>query len=252
MVKKLFLFLVSAIPFSAIPFSAIAGFQVVEDAKPAETHPPTASATAPAASSAPSPSAAVPPSKAAGGLQFVALTYIGEPDANVPVISGFGRNLKLLDAIKQVVPSGWQTFLKEDVAARADKVSWKGGRRWIEVLDIMANDQNLSIDVDWKKRQLYVGERKISATLAAQRANTHWVAKQGSTLRDAVLEWGTKAEWEVVWIPDFDYPIVAQLSFDGSFLDAVVGTFRAYEKAERPLLVDIFEPQKLIVISPRK
>jgi len=233
MVKKFFIFVMSL-----IPATVLAGFQVVEEsAKPA-----TAAATAQ------SP-------KTTGGLHLVALSYIGEPDADIAVISGFGRDLKLLDAIKQIAPDGWQAFLKEDLVARADQfraVSWRGGRRWVEVLDILANDQNLAIDVDWSKKQLYVGDRKISASVAAQRANPVWVAKTGATLRESVSEWGEKAGWQVVWRADFDYPILAQLTFGGAFIDAIVSVFRSYEKAERPLLVDVHESQKLIVISPRK
>lgn len=234
MVKKFFIFVMSL-----IPVTVLAGFQVVEESARPAVQPP----------------AAAQPPKSVGGLQLVALTYIGEPDADIPVISGFGRDLKLLDAIKQVAPAEWQAFLKEDLVSRADKfreVSWKGGRRWVEVLDILANDQNLAIDVDWTKKHLYVGDRKISAKLAAERANPVWVAKTGATLRESVTEWGDKAGWQVVWSAGFDYPILAQLTFGGSFLDAIVGIFRSYEKAERPLLVDVHESQKLIVISPRK
>lgn len=238
MVKKFVVFFISLIP--AVVF---AGFQVVDEA------PKPSVATPPAAPAAPQ----IP--KTAGGLQLVALSYIGEPDGDVPVISGFGRDLKLLDAIKQIAPAGWQAFLKEDLVSRADKlraVSWKGGRRWVEVLDILANDQNLTVDVDWTKRHLYVGDRKVSAAIAAQRAAPVWQAKIGATLRESVSAWGDKAGWQVVWNADYDYPILAQLTFEGAFIDAIVGVFRSYEKAERPLLVDVHEVQKLIVISPRK
>ena len=240
-VKKFFIFVMSL-----IPATVFAGFQVVD-----ESAKPPAAAGQPAVAATAQPQ----PPKTAAGLQLVALFYIGEPDADIPVITGFGRDLKLLEAIKQIAPAGWQAFLKEDLVPRADKfraVSWKGGRRWVEVLDILANDQNLTVDVDWTKKHLYVGDRKISASIAAQRANPVWLAKTGATLRESVSEWGDKAGWQVVWSADYDYPILAQLTFEGSFIDAIVGVFRSYEKAERPLLVDVHESQKLIVISPRK
>lgn len=234
MVKKLFVSLVLL-----LPATAMAGFQVVEEAPPAK----------PAAATPAAQAAKVPPSSG-GGLQLVALTYIGEPDVEIPVITGFGRDLKLSDALKQIVPAGWHAFLKEDMTTRAavTGVNWKGGRRWVEVLDVLANEQNLSIDVDWTKKHLYVGERKVAAI--PQRPPV-WVAKAGATLRESVSAWGEKAGWQIVWRADFDYPILAQLTFNGLFIDAITGIFRSYEKAERPLLVDVHEMQKLIVISPR-
>ena len=233
MVKKLFVLAL------LIPTTAIAEFRVVEDVP----EKPVPSLSSPSAAKAPPPTGV-------GGLQLVTLTYIGEPDADIPVITGFGRDLKLSEALKQVVPDGWHAFLKEDMATRAGApgVNWKGGRRWVEVLDVLANDQNLVIDVDWTKKHLYVGERKALAVL--QRPPT-WVAKAGATLKESVSAWGEKAGWQIVWRAEFDYPILAQLTFDGAFIDAVTGIFRSYEKAERPLLADVHEAQKLIVISPR-
>jgi hypothetical protein len=78
-----------------------------------------------------------------------------------------------------------------------------------------------------------------------------WQAKAGATLSAVINEWGKKAGWDVVWNIDFDYPIQAQLVFEGSFLDVIVGVFRSYETAERPLLVDVYEKQHLIVITER-
>lgn len=239
MVKKLFAFLALF-----VPATVMAGFQVVEEA-PAKSAP---ALSAPSSSS--SSAAKIAKAPPSGGLQLVALTYIGEPDADIPALTGFGRDLKLSDALKQIVPAGWHAFLKEDMANRASVtgVNWKGGRRWVEVLDVLANEQNLSIDVDWTKKHLYVGERKIAAT--PQRPPV-WVAKAGATLRESVSAWSEKAGWQIVWRADFDYPILAQLTFNGVFIDAITGLFRSYEKAERPLLVDVHETQKLIVISPR-
>lgn len=211
MVKKFVVFVISL-----IPVTVLAGFQVVEEP------------VKPAASAPGSGSVATPPPKSAGGLQLVALSYIGEPDGDIAVLNGFGRDLKLLDAIKQIAPAGWQAFLKEDVAARADKiqgVSWKGGRRWTEVLDIVANDQQLAVEVDWTRKSIYVGDRKIVAREPAAEAATAqvWAVETGDSLRDKLRTWAKLSGWGLVW----DYVDAAGNSdFEAGAADTYHGDFR--------------------------
>lgn len=216
MVKKLFIFLVSS-----IPVTALAGFQIVEETPK----------SAPTAGVVSSP-ASVQSTKNSGGMQLVALTYIGGPDVDIPVIYGFGRDLKLSEAIKQIVPAGWHAFLKEGMATRVGKfgpVNWKGGRRWIEVLDIFANDQSLAIDVDWTKKHLYVGEKNFVASTVKVAgppqapAQVIWLAKSGSFLRDTLGEWSLKSGWSLVWglSDEEDFRLETGNSYPGDFKKAV-------------------------------
>lgn len=235
-----------SVAMAILPTVSQAGFEVID--APAETvsrAPQSASSTA-----TPRAGAKVG-ATAPGGFEFMALNQIGTPDRSVPVVTGFGRDLKLVEAIRQIAPAGWQTYIKEELASSQPRsVGWKGGRRWLEVLDILATDHNLSIDVDWSRRALFVGHRK--AAQASARASQAWEAKTGGTLRESVAEWAKRAGWQLVWSAPIDYPIAAQLTFEGAFLDAVTSVFRSYEKAERPLLVDVHEGQKVIVVSLRK
>ena len=72
-------------------------------------------------------------------------------------------------------------------------------------------------------------------------------------LKTSVQEWGKKAGWDVVWNADYDYPIKASLTFEGSFLDAITTLFRSYEKAEKPFWVDVYQKQTppVLAISAR-
>lgn len=233
MVKKLF---ASIVMF--FPLAAFAGFEVVDDAPKPEVKPAVAVQQG------------GKEAKASAGLQLVAVSYIGTPDPDIPVVSGFVKDVKLLDAIKQIVPAGWQVFVNDDFVAKSNQTaSWRGGRRWVDVLDILANEQGISVAVDWNKKSLLVGERKYNP--GSIQTHQVWVAKKGDTLRESVSAWVTKAGWQgLVWNADYDYPIEAQLTFEGSFKDAIVGIFRAYEKAQRPLYADAHEPQKIIVVTP--
>ncbi|KVR89451.1 toxin co-regulated pilus biosynthesis Q family protein [Burkholderia vietnamiensis] len=255
---------------AAAPLTAIAGFQVVNEpplpavVAAAATAPATAGAV-PSVSVAEAPLAA-PDAASAGsqGIGLIAVRYTGTPDKVIPVRTGFGRDLKLPEALKQIAPPGWTPMFNDGVVEsfidRNRLVSWRGGRKWTEVLDILASENNLVVDLDWSRHTLNANFKamapKMPSVTAAPSAPAapvvmSWIAKSGSTLRTAVTEWATKEGWQVVWGPTFDYPIVSQLSFDGSFLDAIVGVFRSYEKADRPLLVDVHAAQKLLYITAR-
>ncbi len=235
MVKKLFVFLALL-----IPTTVMAGFQVVEEA-PAKPVAPIV----PTTSEAPS----------TGSLQLVALTYIGEPDKDIQVVTGFGRDLTLSEALKQIVPSGWHAFIKDDMAARVAVakipgvgVSWKGGRRWTEVLDILANEQNLAIDVDWKKKLLYVGERKevIVKPLPEQ---SPWTLNAGQTVGHELQAWGVKAGWKVIWNMQKDWAVPASTSFSGDFSSAAAEVIKTLAANGALVRAQFYDGNKTMVVT---
>lgn len=80
-----------------------------------------------------------------------------------------------------------------------------------------------------------------------------WVARSGTTLRKIIEEWGRVADWTVVWEPsDLDYPNPATRTFEGSFEAAVKELFAPYKNAKRPLLVDGWRGNTVIVISEKR
>lgn len=200
---------------AVIPVVASAGFQVVDEPADQSVHP------------AQGVGAKGDPQKSGGGDSFglVAVTYIGKPDSDIEVRSGFARDVKLVDALKQIAPEGWHAYLKEEIVGKFDKnrlVSWKGGRKWTEVLDILANDNSLSIDVDWGKKTLFVGEKKFAPAVATALAKTPakpdpWVIHSGSTVREALYDWARKAGWGVVWNLTEDWRVPADTPFEGDF-----------------------------------
>lgn len=75
-----------------------------------------------------------------------------------------------------------------------------------------------------------------------------WAAENGTSLRYSVSQWAKRAGWTVVWDAEVDYPIVGTLSYEGDFVEAVAGIFRAHSRSTIPLRVDIYPRQKLIHI----
>lgn len=248
-----------ALLMSVLPATSFAGFHVVDESAKQTATEQSVPASDLAAADVNQAGAVLAASKpTAFGL--VAVNYIGEPSDDIEVRKGFGRDMKLTEALKQIAPQGWHAYLKEEVVGKFDKnrlVTWRGGRKWVEVLDILATDQALSMDVDWTKRQIYVGEKNFSfekalAGKVVTPGKVFWVAKKGSSLRDSVTEWAQAAGWDVSWVPqDLDYPIIGTLTYEGTFENAVMGIFRAYEGAERPMLVDGNPRQKLIVVTEK-
>lgn len=106
--------------------------------------------------------ASVPPANV-GGFTLLAVTFVGQPSGEVEIRRGFGRQVRLTEALKQIAPVGWHGYLKAEMVGRVDKgkmVDWRGGRRWVEVLDILATEQGLSAEVDWNKREIFIGEKR--------------------------------------------------------------------------------------------
>ena len=79
-----------------------------------------------------------------------------------------------------------------------------------------------------------------------------WSARDGMTLREAVLEWAKQANWTVQWVAhDVDYPILGTLSYTGSFEQAVTGIFQAHQKVDRPLKVRGNPQQRVIIVTEK-
>lgn len=80
-----------------------------------------------------------------------------------------------------------------------------------------------------------------------------WVARAGTTVRRTIEEWGRAADWRVVWEPDdLDYPIPATRTFEGSFQSALTELFDPYRKARRPLLVDGYRGNSVVVVTEKR
>lgn len=246
-------------PLLLLPLAASAGFQVVQPAAPIQASAPALLADA----TPPSTSMKSPGSAGGAAFGLVAVQYTGEPDPEIGVRNGMGRDMPLAEALRLIVPSGWQVYLSDQVVAdmKGSAINWRGGRRWVEVLDVVANDNALIANVVWDKRQVFVEKRPAPTVvdvaepvpIVAPPPAQFWVAKAGSSLREVVQEWAKSVDWTVQWIPeDLDYSIVGTLVFEGTFENAITDIFGAYDKARRPMQVDGNRKQKLLIVKEKK
>jgi len=100
--------------------------------------------------------------------------------------------------------------------------------------------------------QVQADVRPASSMVQIRPAPEVWIGNEGSTLRESVEAWGKKAGWRVIWdkaAEEIDYPLLAPVRFQGSFDEAASAFIKLYEKARKPLLVDIQATQKLIYVT---
>lgn len=243
-----------AVVMLVFPVMAFAGFQVVEDMpKPVAQAPKAPKAAVPTNS----PTTELVNSKSNSGFGLVAVHYVNDPDISIEVINGFARDVKLMDALKQIAPEGWHVFLKEEIVGKKLMVSWKGGRRWIEVLDILANDYGLSIDVDWKKKNIYVGEKQLSTVVKANaipeksviKIDNVWTLTAGDTAKKDLEVWAEKAGWRVVWNLSKDWTVPASTVFTGTFEGAAADVIKTLASNGALIHAQFFEGNKTLVIT---
>lgn len=97
-------------------------------------------------------------------------------------------------------------------------------------------------------------------TITATRPAPLWKAEKGSTLRNTTLRWAKNPEakckpsssghWNILWdTHGVDYPIDADLTFQGSFQQSITKLFELYREAEKPLHVNGYPNQCLIIVS---
>lgn len=79
-----------------------------------------------------------------------------------------------------------------------------------------------------------------------------WSAAAGSTLKRTVTAWGDEAGWKILWKPDLDYPIKAEISFDGSFEEAITQIFNLYSSAGRSFSVNGSRRQKVLLVQEKE
>ncbi len=59
-----------------------------------------------------------------------------------------------------------------------------------------------------------------------------WSAQRGDTLHKVLVNWCRKANVELQWLSEYDYPLQASSNFNGGFEDAVRGLLSGFENAQ--------------------
>lgn len=210
------------------------------------------------------------------------LSQIGTPSGFQPVAKGFGKDVSLLMALKQIVPTGW-TAKRSGGLDVSMPISWRGSNKtWYEVLHNLGTQYGFNAEVNWQTKELTVSPAAaIQATLAPAPAAAHETAELSSTdkvsvsyseqpvsspvhaaektftldttktLRENVQAWAEREGWHVSWAA-VDYPVSIPVSFTGTF-EAEGGPLHqlveAYKTAEQPITMEVMPKNKTVRVE---
>ncbi len=184
--------------------------------------------------------------------------------ADAPVVEGFGKDIPLAVALRQIVPPAYNISISPGLD-QGKPVSWNGGRAWPDVVSSMLATRKLHATLNGKTVTVAQGagaDLRIPANIASDLpvivddANIasnnapnidsspavspsgrpvlnlgeqkHWAAKPGQGLRETLLSWSKLANVELAWQDVNDAPIGSAFAYDGTFDQAVDSLLSLY------------------------
>jgi hypothetical protein len=93
------------------------------------------------------------------------LVEIGTPQ-NLSNLKGFAKDLPLIIVLKQITPNEW--VVKKAKGRTLDlekKVSWTGGKNWVNILKEIAENNGIEAVVNWDKKEVVLAEIEIKSSI---------------------------------------------------------------------------------------
>lgn len=184
-------------------------------------------------------------------------------------IKGFGKDVRLIEALSQIIPEGWQVFL-DGKAGLQQQVSWEGDRNWVATLNSVLNQASRSSEsasayIDWSTQEVHLKWEVLpQAPVAAHAESASPLAdatqapagplfrlESNKTLSENLIEWAGREGWQMIWHAPVDYRVSApriyhgELAAEGGALEQVV---RDYFEASYPLRVRIHDDIRMIEV----
>lgn len=181
---------------------------------------------------------------------------VGKVDQSVNAV-GLGRKVLLRDAVRQIVPAEYSLQFGQGMDSLVTKrVSWKGGRAWTDVLaESLATVPEVSVEIDGNTRLVTLfaaAEASSTPITSAQAEQKSWSIKGGDKLSETLAAWGREAGWQgVIWeAPDLMSEM--DVTFKGSFEEAVTNTIEALARSGTALRVVFYGGNKVVRIMESK
>lgn len=181
---------------------------------------------------------------------------VGKVDQSVNAV-GLGRKVVLRDAVRQIVPTEYSVQFGQGMDSLATtRVSWKGGRAWTDVLaESLATVPEVSVEIDGNARLVTLSaatEVRSKVTSSVQAEQQAWVIKSGDKLSDTLAAWGRDAGWQSVLWEAPDLMSEMDVTFKGSFEEAVTNTIEALARSGTALRVVFYGGNKVVRIMESK
>ena len=175
------------------------------------------------------------------------------PSPNSVIAEGFGKDIPLAIALRQIVPPQYATVYEGGVD-QGKPVTWNGGRPWNDVVSDMLSPRKLH--AEWNGTNLMIkngngaaltmppvgmgGDAMAMNQPPMAQANyaprpvvdlsmrKKWTAKPGQTLQQVLKMWSMDAHAELAWEDAGDMPISGEFAYDGTFDQAVDSLLSLY------------------------
>ena len=172
--------------------------------------------------------------------------------ASLPNVEGFGKDIPLAVALRQVVPPAYMLSFASGLD-QGKPVSWNGGRPWNDVVTDMLSERKLHATMQGNTLMVAEGQGPALMPPAPMIAQTptpyqggiadqpiatrpvvnlsehkKWTAQSGQSLRETLQSWSSQANVELAWEESKDFPISQNFNYDGTFDQAVDSLLSLY------------------------
>lgn len=175
---------------------------------------------------------------------------------------GMGRNVTFGEALSQIVPAGWEVdFEMSDKPIDLSRiVTWRGGTEWPYTLEDVLKQLGLGAIVNPTLRFVMIhpylpakvsGDQKISKTSGGamvqavpqpEMPEKVWsVLATDKTVRGALVRWSREAGWMLSWEAPFDYPVVIETRFSGTFEDVLTKVAESLDGADKAVQLVLYD-----------
>ncbi len=79
--------------------------------------------------------------------------------------------------------------------------------------------------------------------------NKDWLAEEGQSLRDLLVQWSEEAGWRLVWKTNRNYTLNAGAMFRGNFADVASALVRAFARAKPAPVATFYKGNRVLVIE---
>ena len=195
------------------------------------------------------------------------------------VVRGFAKQVPLAVALRQILPPGYGFSVDPDVDLGV-LISFQGGKPWRDTLKDALEPAGLAMHEDGQMVTVGRAENMVistslvaphamapsqpvdmPATEAMSMAPTNepvvekWQASRGDSLHKIVQAWSERANVELNWLAEYDYPLQASVSFSGTYEDAVRNLLTGFQEASpQPIAKLHLNPalgQKVMIVETR-
>ncbi len=83
----------------------------------------------------------------------------------------------------------------------------------------------------------------------ADNPNRDWLAEEGQSLKDLLVQWSEEAGWRLIWKTNRNYTLNAGAMFRGNFADVASALVRAFARAKPAPVATFYKGNRVLVIE---